>query len=304
MRPKIIISIIVFFAMQQYLHGQNNAYQFSHLDISNGLSNNQVNCIYKDADGFMWFGTNSGLDRFDGYQFKVFRHSPGKVSSLSGNYVTAIYEGPDKKLWVYTHGGIGIYDPETERISNNLSKELSKYKVFTGKLTSIKKDTQKRFWFLTENDGLYCYNPKNKKTAFYNTLVKSEVVLHSNYISDVVEAKDYRIWIIYHDGVMDKLDTRTNKILLRTYTLNKANRNKPKSYMATLGNDNNLWIYAVGSLVGVYSYHLQTGKLLHYDKDTPGIHLNSNVINNPDTVIFVFNNIRNVIGMEHHYRFY
>jgi ligand-binding sensor domain-containing protein len=58
------------FLLPAYLHAQNNSYQFSHLDITNGLSDNQVNCIYKDEKGFMWFGTTSGLNRYDGISLK------------------------------------------------------------------------------------------------------------------------------------------------------------------------------------------------------------------------------------------
>lgn len=57
------------------LKAQNDQFQFSRLDINNGLSHNQVNSILKDSKGFMWFGTLSGLNRYDGYKFKIFKHS-------------------------------------------------------------------------------------------------------------------------------------------------------------------------------------------------------------------------------------
>ena len=84
----------------QCVCAQNNEYQFTRLDITNGLSNNRINCIYKDAEGFMWFGTTSGLNRYDGYEFKVFKHDPSDSTSLYSNYVTNIYAGPDNKMWV------------------------------------------------------------------------------------------------------------------------------------------------------------------------------------------------------------
>ena len=265
--------------MQLCLYAQKNTYQFSHLDITNGLSNNQINCIYKDANGFMWFGTNSGLNRYDGYKFKIFKHDAANANSLTGNFVQNIYEGPDKKMWVYTHSGVSVYNSETEEFSNDISRELLQYKVVTSQLTSIKKDNEGRFWFLTQNDGIYCYDPQNKATVFYNTLVKSPIILHSNYVTEIVEGPDNFIWIIYYDGVIDKLDTRNNTISSRIYDLNKANNNKPEIYSAMIGNDHNLWIYSIGSFLGGYCYDTRANKLMHFDKDTPDLRLNSNVIN-------------------------
>src|SRR5438105_4776546 len=74
---------------------QSNQYRFSQLDIHNGLSHNQVNCIFKDSEGFMWFGTASGLNRFDGYTVKVFRHDPADKKSVLDDFINNIFEGPD-----------------------------------------------------------------------------------------------------------------------------------------------------------------------------------------------------------------
>src|SRR5688572_10570992 len=65
-------------------------YHFAHLDFNQGLSNNQINCIYKDKKGFMWFGTMSGLNRFDGYTFKTFRHVIKDTSIIIDDYISKI----------------------------------------------------------------------------------------------------------------------------------------------------------------------------------------------------------------------
>ena len=97
------------------LSAQNSLFQFSRIDIASGLSNNGVNCIFKDSKGFLWFGTMSGLNRFDGYTFKIFRNDINDSSSISDNSVLKILEGPDNKLWVYFRVGFNIYDPVTEK---------------------------------------------------------------------------------------------------------------------------------------------------------------------------------------------
>ena len=77
---------------------QPTPYHFAHLDFNQGLSNNQINCIYKGKKGFMWFGTMSGLNRFDGYTFKSFRHSIQDTTSLIDDFISKIVAGPFKFL--------------------------------------------------------------------------------------------------------------------------------------------------------------------------------------------------------------
>src|ERR1043165_6561328 len=97
------------------LQAQQPDYHFRHLDFSHGLSHNQVNAIYKDSRGFMWFGTMSGLNRYDGYEIKTFHHSIKDPTSLSDDYISKIVGGPNKKLWIQLRTGFTIYDPVTEK---------------------------------------------------------------------------------------------------------------------------------------------------------------------------------------------
>ena len=276
---KISVIIALFAIIPQCLYAQNSDYQFSQLDIKNGLSNNRVSCIYKDADGFMWFGTTSGLNRYDGYEFKVFKHDAANQHSLVNNYILTISEGPDKKMWVYTHSGFSVYDPQSEKFSDNISDELLKYNVHTNQLTSIRKDTKGNFWFITKNNGLYCYNPNSNVTAFYSTSPKSKIKLHSNYLDDIVSIGDNFVWLIYSDGVIEKLDTRNNNILLQTYSLYKANNGEDESYSAVADADQNLWIFSSNNPLGAYNYNTETNQLTHFTKGGAVLSLNSNIVN-------------------------
>src|SRR5579875_606054 len=99
------------------LFAQNQQYNFLRIDIRQGLSHNQVNTILKDEQGFLWFGTMSGLNRYDGYKLKVFKHNIHDTSSLSDDYIAQIVQGPDHKLWINTRNGWNIYDPQTEKFT-------------------------------------------------------------------------------------------------------------------------------------------------------------------------------------------
>jgi hypothetical protein len=100
MRITSIIIYLFLLFLNLPLSAQLNQYRFSRIDISKGLSNNEVNCIFKDENGFLWFGTRSGFDRFDGYKFKVFKHDLRDTFSISDEEVEQIFEGPQHKLWI------------------------------------------------------------------------------------------------------------------------------------------------------------------------------------------------------------
>ena len=93
MRKKITTILFAIFGMLPAIHAQQ--YYFKHYQVENGLSNNSVSSSLQDKNGFLWFGTINGLNRFDGYSFKVFRHNPEDSTSIGSNFIRCLYE--DKK---------------------------------------------------------------------------------------------------------------------------------------------------------------------------------------------------------------
>jgi ligand-binding sensor domain-containing protein len=90
--------------------------KFSRIEVSSGLSNSNVNFILQDSKGFLWFGTQDGLNKFDGYTFKVYRNNPDDTASLLTNTINYIFEDSQKKNWVSTRsGGLQYYDNKLDR---------------------------------------------------------------------------------------------------------------------------------------------------------------------------------------------
>ncbi|MCZ6702944.1 MAG: hypothetical protein O6940_07880 [Ignavibacteria bacterium] len=85
--------------------------KFEHLGVEHGLSQSIVNCVLQDQNGFMWFGTMDGLNRYDGYRFNIYKNDPSDSLSLANNFITALYEDHLGDLWVGTRdGGLCRYD--------------------------------------------------------------------------------------------------------------------------------------------------------------------------------------------------
>src|SRR5208283_1995439 len=92
--------------------------KFTRLSKEDGLSQTKVMQIVQDNQGFMWFGTQYGLNRYDGYSFKVFKHEPGRTNSLSGVYIYALFKDRSGSLWVGCGEFLDKFDPVTESFTH------------------------------------------------------------------------------------------------------------------------------------------------------------------------------------------
>jgi len=274
----ILLLLVIF--ISPGLYAQNNRYQFLHLDITNGLSHNQVNCIYKDAQGFMWFGTMSGLNRYDGYTFKIFRHEANNPKSIIDDYISSISEGPGKCLWIETRNGFSIYDPATGQFNNNVQAVQRSLKLPDTTVTKIEKDSKGNYWFMYTHLGVYVYNSSNGQIRHYSNKPGSAVILHNNDVASMAEDSNGNIWLVYNDGFFEMLDIRLNRISNRIDLLNKAGHNQNRFYSVTIDSDNDVWLYATNADIGLYLYSPAANTFRHIDNQSVGSRLNTNVINN------------------------
>jgi len=134
-------------------------YYFRHYQVENGLSNNAVICSVQDKKGFLWFGTKDGLNRFDGYSFKVFRANPDHPGSIGGNFINSLYEDKNGVLWVGTEKGLYKYDATTESFSLLKTNNVTQ-------VTDIKMDGQGNLWFIS-GFMLVKYNEGKKSLVYY-----------------------------------------------------------------------------------------------------------------------------------------
>ena len=130
------------------LPAQRERVAFRHLTIADGLSQNAVQAIVQDHRGFMWFGTKDGLNRYDGYDFVVFRHDPFDSTSISSSDITALFEDGAGRLWVGTRGGgLNRFDRTAERFVRFPSGPTRAVTAITGDSGAI--------WVGTDGEGLF-----------------------------------------------------------------------------------------------------------------------------------------------------
>ncbi len=272
--------IILFFSLflSFHLKAQLNQYRFSRIDISKGLSNNEVNSILKDEKGFLWFGTRSGLDRYDGYEFKVFKHDLRDTTTISDEEVEQIFEGPNHTLWINTKSTLVIYDLLTEKFNRHPRPFLKLYGIPDSTLIDLKKDRSGNFWFLTTSAGLYKYFPSNKKTIHFSVNVKSDRVGRRSTITGFATNDSGFVWLINNDGTLNKMNASNGNLIYSTDALQRISENLTFNYSIYCDAQGDLWVYSPASPQGVFYYNVSQQKLFHITKGTGQKSLNNDVI--------------------------
>jgi signal transduction histidine kinase/ligand-binding sensor domain-containing protein/DNA-binding response OmpR family regulator len=272
-RKLVVLPVCIVFVV--LLQGQQpTSFHFAHLDFNQGLSNNQINCIYKGKKGFMWFGTMSGLNRFDGYTFKSFRHSIQDTTSIIDDYISKIVAGPYNKLWIETRIGFNIYDPATEKFERAVDKYLQKLGMPGYGLTDIV-PVNKGYLFVYRDLGIYYFEENKPVIPIINNTTR-EV----NVIADVKTDAKNNIWVVYCNGLITQYDAGAKKLNSTSNLLQQKQGVHKFNYRLFIDSQNELWIYGSGIVNGIYRMNA-TGNSLQQIAGTEGTAiLSSNIIMN------------------------
>lgn len=140
---------------------QENSIVFSHIDVNSGLSDNYIKCIYKDSKGFIWFGTNSGLNRFDGYKFEIFLRNDSDSTGILDNDINVLTEDTQGNLWVGSGRGISVLSSMTYKFRTlNLVQSPPFNCPDVAYITAISSDPEGNVLIGTHN-GLFHFNVRN-----------------------------------------------------------------------------------------------------------------------------------------------
>ncbi|MGA0559909.1 two-component regulator propeller domain-containing protein [Larkinella sp. VNQ87] len=210
------------------VRAETDSLRFVHYTTNEGLSQGNVNCILQDRKGFMWFGTQDGLNRFDGYTFTVYRNNPKKTGTLSDNYIRVLYQDRLGRLWVGTDGGgLCRFDQATGTFTVYRHDRDKPQSISHNSVTAITEDRQGVFWVGT-NRGLNRFDPVSGTFTRYLHRPDRPDGLSHDAVQDVLIDRKGRIWVATLGGGLDQRDP-TGRIV-RHY------RNDPKIPSSLSGN--------------------------------------------------------------------
>ncbi len=225
-----------------------NAQRFFHLTSTDGLSHDHVNAIVKGSQGFMWIGTDDGLNRYDGYEFIIYRHDRDNPKSIRDNLIYDIFER-EGKFYIGTGTGLDILDRRVNIFSHPGEKEFAVHDIFD--------DSEGRIWLGTST-GLFLFEPDTKKFTPYPLLTDESAPEELSY--EITEDKNGDLWIATKQGLR-RLDRETLK------PIDIHANGIESSWVKTVFTDRtgNVWIGTQGR--GVFRYNAREGTYTNFVSD-------------------------------------
>ncbi len=206
----IFSTIVITLLFSSILKAQEENITFDRVSLKQGLSQSSVNCILQDSRGFMWFGTNDGLNRFDGYEFTVFLNQPDDPGSISDVRISCLYETMDGTLWIGTlFGGLNWYNRELEKFDFLRYSSPDKNIEDIDRINCISETPDSLMWLGT-NYGLVRFDKTNFKGKTYIHIPDEPNSLRSNIINFLYCDTDGFLWIATDNG-LNKYDYKNEK---------------------------------------------------------------------------------------------
>lgn len=241
------------------LTGYSQTIHFRHYKAEHGLSSNRVSSIIQDSMGFIWIGTNNGLNRFDGLNFKLYTSNKNNRQSIRSRIVTTLLESNDRKLWIGTDTGVDIFDPQKGIF------EHFKFKTESGEelnyhIVKIVQDKDGDFWFATQSYGLFRFLPKQQKLIVYRNDPSNINSLSYNNIWDLFEDSKGYIWIGTSLGGLSRYSKNEEKFTTYKKNTDKGCLNDIAIHKIFEDSFGRIWIGTFNNGIALYNPETETFK--------------------------------------------
>lgn len=236
-------------------------------EMNRGLSNSSVKSIFQDSQGFMWFGTFDGLNRFDGYEIKTYRNQLNNENSIPHNYIYCIAEDHNKKLWIGTGQGIGIYDRNFDTFSRLNYRDQKSKRLYhlNADTKSIQIDSDNNIYIGTNGWGLFY---KSHKEAYAMQIAfkdyKSNLTSLYYHVSATHIDAAGRVWVFIEGSGLYAFDKKTQQLHLVSKVITSAtsmvSTNSGKLF---IGNYEGLFVWKIkdGMLSTLYPQELKSSQI-------------------------------------------
>ncbi len=270
---KSLLLIFIALYLPYKTYGQSPI-KFYSLSIKQGLSQSTVNCILQDKKGFMWFGTQDGLNLYDGYNFKVFANDPLDSNSISDNFVHTIYEDKKGDIWIGTELGLNKFNRATQSFVQYKNIPGTSSTLSDNSVWAICEDSNGTLWIGTDEGGLNSFDRKKKTFTHFKNNDTPVYSFSSNSIRTIFEDKSGIIWIGTQDEGINKYNPKNHAFTRYLHSETKYNSLSNNSVSSICQDTYGfLWI---GTNDGLNRLDIKKQQFLCYRNDNSGI--NNNVI--------------------------
>ncbi|MBX7222676.1 MAG: protein kinase [Blastocatellia bacterium] len=188
---------------------QTPGLKFIRLSLEQGLSQSSVLCMLQDRQGFLWLGTQDGLNRYDGYEFLIYRHDPQSANSLCGNRVAALLEDSSGQLWIGTNNGLCRFDRSTQRFQTFANQPERPGSLQDNHISALCEDKAGHIWVGTTGGGLHRFAPARQNFEHVAAQPDQPTGLGSNHISCLTTDRTGVVWVGTTDQGLYRLNPGT-----------------------------------------------------------------------------------------------
>ncbi|TQV89345.1 hybrid sensor histidine kinase/response regulator transcription factor [Aliikangiella coralliicola] len=260
-------------------HSGKVSLKFNRLSSDDGLSDNRIISIIQDKTGFLWVGTADGLNRYDGYSFKQFRHNPDKADGLSGAVIYDIVEDKQGMLWIATNLGLNRFSPETEQFKVYLHDKNNPNSLSHDKVTSIHEDKFGMLWIGTEGGGINWLNPVTDEIKSYRHQPRNPESLASDIVYDIIEDPQGFLWIGTSESGLSRLDPESGKFTYYPRPTEDA--------ITKLVRDEEGIIWVGTTSTGLHQFNPKSGEFSNeLTRDVPNYFIKSLFIDNHKNILY------------------
>ncbi len=225
--------------------------KFSRIGAEQGLSQSVVNCIVQDKKGFLWFGTDDGLNRYDGYEIWVLKNNHEEENSISNNGILSLFEDENEILWIGTNGGgLNSYNPVTQSFHRYLNEEKNPGSISNNVVRTIFEDRDKNLWLGTE-EGLNLLDRISGKFTRFSL----QHGLKNDRIWGICQDSEGILWLATYGGGLHSFDISTKKFTqYPDVGMDGENRiqNSEKLRSVFFDSKGTLWVGTHGASLGTF----------------------------------------------------
>ncbi len=229
--PLLFIIAVIIFRPAYNGFAQNN-FRFDHLTIDDGLSHAVILDIFQDKNGFLWFGTQDGLNKYDGYKFYVYKNDPHDSTSIKDNWIQVIEEDSSGNLWIGTsRNGVFIFDPDAEVFTNLKNEPKNPNSLLSNRIWSIFIEDTATVWIGTSK-GLDKYDITKKEFTHYVNVENDSLTISKGGVNEICKDLKGNLWIgVWHGGLnkFDKITKEFTRYYISTGNSSDIRKNKVKS---------------------------------------------------------------------------
>ncbi|MEP7259099.1 MAG: two-component regulator propeller domain-containing protein, partial [Flavitalea sp.] len=266
MKPNGLPLFFVLFLLPVIAFTQKSLLKFNHLTTAQGLSQSNVQCVFEGSRGFMWFGTQDGLNKYDGYHMKVYKKDAANPNTISNNDVRDILEDHDGNLWIATMGGgLNKYNRDREKFTHYMADPKNPTAISNNFLMDMALDKDGRIWIGTAK-GLNIFDPKTNKFTVYLNNKNDPNSISDDGINYVFQDSRKTIWVATIGAGLEQFDPSINGFRhFKHNAKDKASISGDKVWTIFEDSRNNLWVGTNG--FGLDLLDRNTGKFRVFKKD-------------------------------------